>query len=241
MQVENARIVPRASSAAMTGMTPTISFGLIDGHPVFMDERDDSYFLLEHEFETEFLKQLANDNEASSATPELREALGIDGDPGSVVFANCELPQRSLTAESHAGYRARIGDALYLAGVLSRTRRILARRPIEIVLAELVQVDADRVEQHEQDWHERLTHRARRFLAARPLLPFKPNCLLDSLALLSWLGWTRRGAMLVFGVKLEPFAAHCWIQTGSLILNDSVDNVERFGPVRVLKCSAVTR
>lgn len=44
--------------------------------------------------------------------------------------------------------------------------------------------------------------------------------------------------MLVFGVKLDPFSAHCWVQIGDLLLNDRADQVARFRCVRVLTCSA---
>lgn len=53
------------------------------------------------------------------------------------------------------------------------------------------------------------------FFAARPWFPQKPICRLDALALC--LHMRRRGhpVDLVFGVKLEKFAAHCWVRSGS--------------------------
>jgi hypothetical protein len=73
------------------------------------------------------------------------------------------------------------------------------------------------------------------------MVPAGTNCLLDSLALLRWLGPARDGACLVFGVKLDPFAAHCWLQTDAMLLNDRTEHVRRFEPVRVIRCSAPTR
>ena len=72
------------------------------------------------------------------------------------------------------------------------------------------------------------------FHAIRRLLPIKPICLTDSLALLHFL-W-RRGVrpQLVLGVRLEPFAAHCWLQTDTLILNESVDHARAFRPIQVV-------
>ena len=221
----------------MISMARAISFGLVDGRPVFMDEFDDSYFMLEPAFETEFMKQLTDEVEARSV-PELRDALGTDGDPRSVVFARCELPRHSLLAETNARERPRFNDALSLARILHRTSQSLARRPIATILADLAGADDGCAEQLQL---EQLVGRARRFLAARPLVPFSANCLLDSLALLRWLGSVGRGALLVFGVKLDPFAAHCWIQSGELLLNDLVENIERFRPVRVVKCTPATR
>jgi hypothetical protein len=80
-----------------------------------------------------------------------------------------------------------------------------------------------------------------RFISARRLVPVKPNCLLDSVALLRWLGDAAASASLVFGVKLAPFAAHCWVQSDTALLDDVSDNVARFVPVRVIRCSAPTR
>lgn len=72
------------------------------------------------------------------------------------------------------------------------------------------------------------------FRAARLLIPTAPNCLTDSLALSAFL--SRRGISfkLVFGVKLDPFAAHCWLQNDEAILNDAADSVAAFTPILVV-------
>jgi hypothetical protein len=43
----------------------------------------------------------------------------------------------------------------------------------------------------------------------------------------------RRGARasIVFGVTGTPFKAHCWVQLGDQLLNDSLDNVTPFTPI----------
>lgn len=69
------------------------------------------------------------------------------------------------------------------------------------------------------------------FRAARMLLPFKPNCLIDSLALAAFLSRRGVGCQLVFGVKLDPFAAHCWLQDDDAVLNDAADSVSTFTPI----------
>jgi hypothetical protein len=71
-------------------------------------------------------------------------------------------------------------------------------------------------------------HRARR------LVPLAKNCLLDSLALDFWLGGANPGRHLVFGVTLEPFLAHCWLQSATAILNDNYDHVRRYTPILVV-------
>ena len=72
---------------------------------------------------------------------------------------------------------------------------------------------------------------ARGFWAARALVPIERRCLLDCLALLDWLGPEARQATLVFGVRLDPFGAHCWLQSEGMLLTDAHDTVGSFVPV----------
>ncbi len=71
-------------------------------------------------------------------------------------------------------------------------------------------------------------HRARR------LVPVPKNCLMDSLALDRWLGGSESGRHLIFGVTVEPFLAHCWLQSPTMILNDTYDHVRRYTPILVV-------
>lgn len=40
--------------------------------------------------------------------------------------------------------------------------------------------------------------------------------------------------MLVFGVKRDPFAAHCWVQDGGIVLNDTVEHVRIYTPILIV-------
>lgn len=75
---------------------------------------------------------------------------------------------------------------------------------------------------------------AHRFASARHFSPLGRQCLRDSLALGSWLKDQGVAPMLVFGVAAPAFSAHCWIQDGAAILNDSFDRVSRFTPILAL-------
>lgn len=81
--------------------------------------------------------------------------------------------------------------------------------------------------------HDLLAH-ARAFDRARRFVPVRPRCLPDALA---YARMARRAGFavdLVFGVKLHPFEAHCWVQSGGLVLTDPVDKVRRFTGVLAL-------
>lgn len=53
----------------------------------------------------------------------------------------------------------------------------------------------------------------------------------DSLALLHFLARYRQFPRWVYGVKLKPFRAHCWVQAGDVVVNDIVDNVRGYTPI----------
>jgi hypothetical protein len=38
----------------------------------------------------------------------------------------------------------------------------------------------------------------------------------------------------VFGVNADPFEAHCWVQAGNVVLNDTVAWVSGFTPIMVV-------
>jgi len=70
------------------------------------------------------------------------------------------------------------------------------------------------------------------FFDTRPFLFSARNaCLFDSLALLLFLRRFGVCPAWTFGVRTGPFAAHCWLQSGSVVLNDSVDNVRSYTPI----------
>lgn len=73
-----------------------------------------------------------------------------------------------------------------------------------------------------------LTGAARAFEAARLWFPKDRICLFDSLALLQFLRGRGLTARWVFGVRTHPFEAHCWVQAGRIVLNDSAEHAGGF-------------
>jgi len=66
------------------------------------------------------------------------------------------------------------------------------------------------------------------------LFSSKDECLYDSLALLEFLACYGIYPDWVFGVQTRPFAAHCWVQHGDIVFNDTVDHVRGFTPIMVV-------
>lgn len=78
-----------------------------------------------------------------------------------------------------------------------------------------------------------IVREANAFAASRRLLPFRPNCLRDSLALRAFLACRGIASALVVGVRGAPFRAHCWVQVGDVALNETVDGAGMFTPIGV--------
>ncbi|BAL94043.1 lasso peptide biosynthesis B2 protein [Rubrivivax gelatinosus] len=82
---------------------------------------------------------------------------------------------------------------------------------------------------------EALRHAVARYDKLRPLaFAAQDRCLYDSLALLLFLASEGHCPRWVVGVRTRPFAAHSWVQSGSLVLNDQAEHVRAFSPILVV-------
>jgi hypothetical protein len=78
-------------------------------------------------------------------------------------------------------------------------------------------------------------HLVTAFAHLRPLLyTARDACLLDSLTLVNFLATYDYFPQWVFGVKTDPFYAHCWVQQHDFVLNDTPDYVRGFSPILVV-------
>jgi hypothetical protein len=74
----------------------------------------------------------------------------------------------------------------------------------------------------------------RRFWTLLPYLPIEGECLLRSALLMRFLRAGGLDADWVFGVRLHPFAAHCWVQVDEVCLNDDVERLSAYAPIMVV-------
>ena len=66
------------------------------------------------------------------------------------------------------------------------------------------------------------------------LFSHRDKCLHDSLALLEFLARYGIFPSWVFGVRARPFVAHCWVQYGDVVFNDTVEHVASYTPIMVV-------
>lgn len=80
--------------------------------------------------------------------------------------------------------------------------------------------------------------RARRlttiFRKLRALFPVNYLCLFDSLALIEFLARYDLFPTWVFGVRLAPWAAHCWVQHGEVAFNEDIEQAAHYTQIMAI-------
>ena len=210
-------------------LAPGLTYGLVDGDPIFLDLAADLYFELDPPLRAAF-DRLRNGNGTLPQTVAagLLEAGIVRQSPASAPLgpASPYIPEDSLAGKE---LRAEAGwtDLPEVAFLLVRTR-------LAIRCGGLGRLAAARAPRALPADEQRARTLARRFEAARRRIPLARHCLTDSLALLHFLRRRSLSADLLFGVKRHPFAAHCWLQDRRMVLNDDSETARGFTPVLVL-------
>ena len=213
-------------------LRPGISFGWVRGELVFLDAERDRYFSLRGDAARLF--STLCDDPAAELDPAARSLLLATGlmeesAVGSIpIAARSHIPLTSLYDLPGATGRPNVLAIFEIAARLVPIRRALAREGVAGRLRRIADMKASA--RHVDPRQDPIAF-SRRFIAARPLVPIGTNCLSDSLALMEFIVSRGSTADLLLGVKLSPFAAHAWVQTSDLILNDHVDYVSEYSPV----------
>ena len=82
---------------------------------------------------------------------------------------------------------------------------------------------------------ERARDLARTYTQLRPLFfASRDACLFESLVLLGFLAHYGIHADWIFGVRMKPWLAHCWLQRDGVVLSDTLEHVGFFTPIMVV-------
>lgn len=159
--------------------------------------------------------------------------LLVDSDAPGKPFAPIRIPTPMTSMDSSrpsSSPRARIGHCTSFLRAAIKASWVLRLQPIRRTVHRV----GSRSRQfgcsgtHDEDALRILTSIFHRL---RPYYPRGYLCRYDSLALIEFLAHYGLHPTWVFGVKSQPFGAHCWVQSGSCVLNDSIDYVRRFTPI----------
>lgn len=193
----------------------------LDGEVIFLDVAKDRYFRLPEKQNVSFIAGISSGSRAGwhlpdglSLPPEWQEPTGVWLPSGSGTF--------SLPDVAHALWmQRRIERRIAVDGFASTirtTRELLGKS------ATRRHGDPDRV----------VARLVRAFDHARLLRTAANRCLPRSIALALMLAARGIRGTVVIGVRYPPFGAHCWVQSGSFVLGDTHEEVQRFTPLLVL-------
>lgn len=211
---------------------------LTNKHLVFMDLRSDRYCCLAQADTEAVLPLLDGSMPAAgiaSRTAELlrqlvdSQLLTTAADGKSLASPHINSPEQDLAVEAPHGINASHHMRFFLATTTTsvRLRWGSLDRTIERAASRKSQRTAEVDSRPLSCWARSINV----FRALRPLYPKRNVCLFDSLALLDYLAYDGFFPTLVFAVRLHPWSAHCWLQEGSCVLNDTVDHVRDYTPI----------
>lgn len=213
----------------MFQLRPDLSFCFIGERAVLLDLESDRYFLLRGEPLQAIRDAMAGKLDARHAgnfadyRPHSLFVRGPDGvAPVTAIRPNLSAleadvrPHRlELRVRELLGAQYRASFALRLCGLRATVARWRAVRPVGAIAPDI----------------EKLIAISQFYAAKRALVPLRRGCVPDSLGLMRLLWRQGLDADLLFGVRLDPFAAHCWVQSDDHVLSDPLSNIVDFTPV----------
>lgn len=220
-----------------------LSCGDVGGHLIFLDIAQDRYFKLTAPLEKAMRGFQAHEDVASTLLKDLATArilVEASGPRTHAAIASIRHPVRSAIEQSATISDRRLSAAIVLEvmAITWSTHRHLKTRTLRTNLDDAsayrdrktgaIEVAAPAA------LEKNLLQANGQFARARRYVPIEPTCLLDSLSLLRFLSRRGLSANIVFGVTSEPFAAHCWVQAGDIVLNETLSDANAHTPIRMV-------
>ena len=140
--------------------------------------------------------------------------------------------QRGIRQTTHDRSRIDFRDVLNFVSAWAATTLMLKSLPLEYVVN---RVRARKI-RNQNDHGSFEVQEAHRLMTAYFIL--RPNffsdrdaCLRDSLTFVEFFARYGMYPTWMFGVRVQPFAAHSWVQEGDMVLNDYLPRICGFTPI----------
>jgi len=213
-----------------------LSFCRIDGHVIFLDLGNDRYFHLSPTMEQLFVRYVDGSAVSEENIKTLIRSGILNGTPTPPAIEPRaeEAAFRSVLELPDIRATCRLAMVMEVLAIVCSTQRRLKARRLKSILDDL---DGSRRERGTRGMdvdEPRLLRETMGFHKARKIVPLATCCLLDSLSLGTFLARRHHRTSLFFGVTNEPFSAHCWLQSGDTVLNDTVGNTRTYTVIKVI-------
>jgi hypothetical protein len=218
-----------------------LSYCRIDGHAIFLDIESDRYFRLSDGIEAAFTAFIEGGRNSEAELAALTKYKILTTAPrieGNDESSSMTPPTHSAFELSGPSGSLSLPTLLEVSTLVLATRWALKTRRLVDVMESLVCYRLKHAGQPQSLPKNSSTplvcDAANSFNRARLYVPVATSCLLDSLSMAKFLARRQIDASVVFGVTRDPFAAHCWVQVGDTVLNDTVGNVTAHTPIRIV-------
>jgi hypothetical protein len=209
-----------------------VSWCLASGQAIFLDLHADRYSRLPADLEPAFLGWVSDADGALDgvAARRLVAAGVLSLGPGDAGRGPTAVAPASGDLLSPGSPRATVHDILAAAFAQARARRDLRRHRL-VDLLSAIRARAQHASPIEPG--RKAASITSAFDLSVLLMPKTDRCLPRALA--AWSMCLRAGvkASLVFGVRVEPFAAHCWVQVGDAVLVGDHEQARLYTPILV--------
>lgn len=214
-------------------IAPHVFLATLDDRSVVLDLAQDRYFAFNAAMTRGVLanlglETLAAPHEREAAAAQMA-ALGIDPDLTPCHEMPPPPPTRTVWAthryETAREWSPGLADMIGLAETALRLRLTPLRRTIAWTERRLAAAPLR---------SRSVSDTVDSYWGTRPWFPSKPICRMDAIAMALALARTGAAPRLVFGVRLDPFHAHCWVEAEGAIVNEAHEDVGQYTPIMVV-------
>jgi hypothetical protein len=153
--------------------------------------------------------------------------------PGILRDSMPPVPQREITSSPRADAPSiRISDFIRFISASLTARLSLRYLPLERTIENVKSLHRGSSPRPTPTDRSTLNTAIFRYRALQPWFrSSKDACLFESLALARFLVLQGIYPVWVFGVRTDPFTAHCWLQVNDIVLNETMETASRFTPI----------
>lgn len=206
-----------------------LSWCLAEGRAVFLDLLADRYFRLRPEDDRHF-QRWAETGDAVEVDPEglVRAGVLVASSVPQPPRAATRVPVPSIDLGEEAATRAHLADII--RGLVAQRRAAIAIRRGKLATV-VDEIRSSRSVSPTGATETALCRIAAAFASAPLSFRKSGQCLPRALAANALCRRSGITPTLVFGVRLEPFAAHCWLQLGGNIIVGDLEQARMFIPI----------
>ncbi|CAM8668275.1 lasso peptide biosynthesis B2 protein [Sphingobium cupriresistens] len=214
-------------------LRPGLAYCLTGGQAVFMDLTADRYFALSSAKTAAFSACLSED-----PSPEVDTAMRYFMDAGilvagvadatSAALPIIELPARDGPIQEDGSVRPRALMSAMTILLFTRFKQIYRPKALFALGLEARWWKFGGTSSggvHLRDLLETMS-------CAERLLPLRLNCVSRTRALKHFLARYGLDTDMIVAVRLHPFSAHCWLQSGDMVLNDTLEGIAPYTVIR---------